>query len=341
MKKKILLALAAMGMAAFLSGCGGGGGGSTVGSLPASKPRTETAATMTVKYGDRTAYFYEYKDLDLKDSRNEFGSMVKTGDHLYFVSRYPENGKSSFGLYEVKIEKETAKDLKKIAEVSKVNPVYSDGKQIYFSQKIQENGKNKNILSYYDGKDVKFGPDLKDSGERKRWLAKEGYLYELAGYDGEVNLVKSENGKFTKEGETLIPTADLTKASTAFSISGDAQGIYISGLLKKDGKQVKDENNRGTCALSIFDTKGKYQRTISPGYLTGASSAVSDHFIIFSNEYYKKNNGQREYEYAVYNKSNGAELGRFILDFHGETMVGADGDSVYILGNKKLYRVDL
>ncbi len=340
MKKKILLALA-MGAAVFLSGCGGGGGGNTGGSLPASKPRTETAATMTVKYGERTAYFYEYKDLDLKDSRNEFGSMLKAGDKLYYVARYPENGKSSFGLYEVKIEKETAKDLKKLADASRTKPIYTDGKNVYFSQKIKENGKDKYILSYYDGKDVKLGPNVKDSGERSRWLAKDGYLYELDGANEVVNLMKSENGKFTKEGETLISKADLTKESTAPSIRADGEGIYIGGLLKKDGKTVKDENNRGTTALSIFDAKGKYRRTLSPGYLTGASTAVTDHFILFSNEYYKKNNGQTEYEYAVYNKVSGAELGRFITNFHGQTMLGADGDSVYILGNKKLYRVDL
>ncbi len=345
MKKKILLALAAAGTALVLSGCGGSGGGGGGSSLPESKPRTDTPAAMTVKYGDRTAYFYEYKDVDLSPAKGQHfrTGMVKQGESLYFVMRDPDAERLDFALYEVKIQKETAKDLKKLVPIAGAEPVYGDGKNVYFAEKYQENGKNKYILSYYDGTEVKRGPDPKDTGTSKRWRAKDGYLYELEsfGKDASLDLVKAENGTFKVEKKDLISAADLNKEIYTYNIRADEKGIYAGGLLLKDGKKATNEQGKELAAMSIFDTNGKLQRTLSPGYMNGARTAVSDHFVVFADSYYKKQDNKKIFEYTVYDKSNGKELGRFGLEFLTHAMVGADGDSIYLIGNSKLYRMDL
>ncbi len=348
MKKKILLALAAAGTVFLFSGCGGsggagGGGGS---SLPESKPRTDTPAAMTVKYGDRTAYFYEYKDVDLSAAKGQHfrPGLVKQGESLYFVMRDPDAERLDFALYEVKIQKETGKDCKKLVTIAGAEPVYGDGKNVYFSEKYQENGKNKYILSYYDGTAVKRGPNPEDTGERTRWYAgKDGYLYELVygGKDSFVNLVKAENGTFKQEKKELLSATALNKDIYTYDIRADAQGIYAGGILLKDGKEATNEQGKKMAAMSIFDTQGKLQRTLSPGYMNGARTAVSDHFVVFANSYYTKQDNKKLYEYTIYDKSNGKELGRFGLEFLTYAMVGADGDSIYLIGNQKLYRMDL
>ena len=344
MKKKILLALAAAGTALVLSGCGGSGGSGGGSGLPESKPRTDTPATMTVKYGDRTAYFYEYKDVDLSAAKGQHfrSGPIKQGDSLYFVMRDPDTERLSFALYEVKIQKETGKDCKKLAPTG-AQPVYGDGKNVYFAQKYQENGKDKYILSYYDGTEVKRGPNPEDTGERKRWRAKDGYLYELVsfGKDSSVNLVKAENGTFKMEKKEFISAADLNKEIYTYHIRADEKGLYAGGTLLKDGKEATNEQGKKLAAMSLFDANGKYQRTLSPGYMNGAQTAVSDHFVVFADSYYRKQDNKKIFEYTIYDKSNGKELGRFGLEFLTHAMVGADGDSIYLIGNSKLYRMDL
>ncbi len=340
MKKKILLALAAASVALTISGCGD--------SLPASKPKTDTPPTYAEKYGERTAYVYEYQGVDISKGHS-FGSILKKDDNLYFISSNLAGSNGTYPLYQVKIEKETGKDLKKLCDNTvRTSPIFTDGKNVYFTQNTKDaQGKTIDGIAYLDAATIKPGADPKVSNSSSRCYAKDGYIYEVdldrekgKGWKPVVNLMKVENGKFTKEGNSVIGMGDADKYNKAAYIRADAQNIYVYGVLLKDGKEVKEEG-RTISGLSVFDTKGKYVRSYAPGYRTGATFAVTDHFVVFASFFATKENGKNYYEWTVYNKADGKEMGRFKLPFFTEAMT-ADGDSIYAAGsNKKLFRMDL
>ena len=340
MNKKILLALAAASLALTVSGCGD--------SLPSSKQKTDTPPTYTEKYGDRTAYVYECQGVDVSKAHS-YSHILKKGDNLYFISANVEKNDNTYPLYQVKIEKETTKDLKKLCDNTiRTAPIFTDGKNVYFSQNTKDaQGKKQDGIAYLDGTTVKPGADPKASNSKSRCFAKDGYIYEVdlerekgKAWSSVVNLMKVENGKFTKEGNSVVGIGEADKYNKAAYIRADAQNVYIYGILLKDGKEVKEEG-RTIAGLSVFDTKGKYVRSYTPGYRSGSTFAVTDHFVVFASFYSTRENNKNYYEWTVYNKADGKEVGRFKLPFFTEAMT-AEGDSIYAAGsNKKLFRMDL
>lgn len=324
MKKKILWAVAACGIALALSGCGGGDKKSE----PAKPKPTPTA---TAQMGQQTINIYEYKGADLSGMDGKYGQdVVYLKGSVYFTAKDKE-GKSENALYEAELKDETVKVLYKVSAAGKRNySVFTDGRVIYFHA---ENGAFRKF-SYYDGSVIKDCANPQDPGAAVRGF---GYnnntVYELNSKG--LTLQTTDKGKFTQKGNVLVPAADVSRVIRADSIDAEFNGVFLKGISPKKGVAMST-----VVGYSTTGVEGKTYLGYDVGYTNPAgSSVVTDHYVVFGGG--KAENGK--YPYKVYNKTSGKVVGEFKLDFVATSMGFLDDDDIIILSatTNKLYRMEL
>ncbi len=303
MKKKLICGILAALMACSLAGCGG--------EKPKAKPATPPVAS--VKAGEKTVDVYEYTGADWSVINDRMLNLTRNGDQLYFLD-FAKQGKKGI-LYQAKMEQETLKDMKAVADnIILSHDLTPVGQNLYF---VQDGN-----LSYYDGKEVhKTDTNRSRSDDIFAAAGKDNEIYRYYNGKQKIEKGKLENGKFT-EGDTFL---------TLPADYGQVNGKTL--VAEKDALYFQYDAGK-LHRTDVYDLKGKLRFTIDTGSYA-KNIVVTSHYVVVPDK--KKN-------VKIYDKKDGKEIGTCQLPKLEMLSATAGGDDSIIfsdMSTKKIYRADI